>query len=100
MATPGEPFRLRQLTQLPEAELTQLSELLIDAVENGASVGFMPPLAPAAARAYWAAVPGPDVVLLVAEGERGIVGTVQLQDRKSTRLNSSHIQKSRMPSSA
>ena len=27
-------------------------------------------------------------------------GTVNGQDRKSTRLNSSHIQKSRMPSSA
>ena len=28
------------------------------------------------------------------------VGIAELQDRKSTRLNSSHIQKSRMPSSA
>ena len=29
-----------------------------------------------------------------------IIITVALKDRKSTRLNSSHIQKSRMPSSA
>ena len=30
----------------------------------------------------------------------GDLSDEQLQDRKSTRLNSSHIQKSRMPSSA
>ena len=29
-----------------------------------------------------------------------VIGVLDLQDRKSTRLNSSHIQKSRMPSSA
>ena len=34
-----------------------------------------------------------------AVGSRGTVG-VGIPDRKSTRLNSSHIQKSRMPSSA
>ena len=34
-------------------------------------------------------------------GDKGkSVTAVQQQDRKSTRLNSSHIQKSRMPSSA
>ena len=32
--------------------------------------------------------------------DRLLVGMVVLPDRKSTRLNSSHIQKSRMPSSA
>ena len=31
---------------------------------------------------------------------RGVILYVGLEDRKSTRLNSSHIQKSRMPSSA
>ena len=38
-----------------------------------------------------------DLDLVIKQGERlGLVGL----DRKSTRLNSSHIQKSRMPSSA
>ena len=32
--------------------------------------------------------------------QHGIAPSVFYQDRKSTRLNSSHIQKSRMPSSA
>ena len=36
----------------------------------------------------------PDVIFNTAEGQQGKL------DRKSTRLNSSHIQKSRMPSSA
>ena len=52
----------------------------------------------------------PDVVGLVLMGSRGYGGYVReasdydilviVADRKSTRLNSSHIQKSRMPSSA
>ena len=33
-------------------------------------------------------------------GARVITGDLEGEDRKSTRLNSSHIQKSRMPSSA
>ena len=41
--------------------------------------------------------------LVLKVGERTVFGdgmTLELADRKSTRLNSSHIQKSRMPSSA
>ena len=38
--------------------------------------------------------------LLVADTPTGTVGGISQTDRKSTRLNSSHIQKSRMPSSA
>ena len=44
-----------------------------------------------------------DSVLLVASAPRGgssLLFDILRQDRKSTRLNSSHIQKSRMPSSA
>ena len=50
---------------------------------------------------------GPDYVLLYNDAYRPIAGTKHpwalgrgARDRKSTRLNSSHIQKSRMPSSA
>ena len=42
---------------------------------------------------------GTDLVPLAAATARG-VAVAHLPDRKSTRLNSSHIQKSRMPSSA
>ena len=33
-------------------------------------------------------------------GDALLLSRIRIQDRKSTRLNSSHIQKSRMPSSA
>ena len=46
----------------------------------------------AGARSYWHSHEG--IQVLVIEKGRGRI------DRKSTRLNSSHIQKSRMPSSA
>ena len=42
-------------------------------------------------------VPGSTAALTTIEYEAGLVKDL---DRKSTRLNSSHIQKSRMPSSA
>ena len=41
-----------------------------------------------------------DVVVYCAGGARSLLAAKVLRDRKSTRLNSSHIQKSRMPSSA
>ena len=44
-----------------------------------------------------------NLVKLIFERKKRILGSrlrVRLVDRKSTRLNSSHIQKSRMPSSA
>ena len=41
-----------------------------------------------------------ELFLLALTGDKGETGKLLKQDRKSTRLNSSHIQKSRMPSSA
>ncbi|GMX64932.1 GNAT family N-acetyltransferase [Paenibacillus elgii] len=62
----------------PEA-LEQLAELLIDAVESGASVGFLPPLSKDEAVDYWKSALEPGVVLWAAKLDRTIVGTVQLQ---------------------
>ena len=61
----------------------RLGELLIDSVANGASVGFLAPLSPEHAAAYWAkvakAVAEGSRILLVATGPDGTVeGTVQL----------------------
>lgn len=58
-----------------------LARLLIDSVENGASIGFLSPLTEDRARAYWAGVFGElgDTLLLwVAESEGEVVGSVQL----------------------
>jgi acetyltransferase len=61
---------------------TALSELLIDAVDGGASVGFLPPLSRVAALAYWqsvgVALRAGDRVLLAAFAEDQLVGSVQL----------------------
>ena len=46
------------------------------------------------------AMRGQQVILLDADPKGSSLDWTQRRDRKSTRLNSSHIQKSRMPSSA
>lgn len=60
----------------------QLAGLLLDAVANGASVGFLADLNAAGARGYWqdvrAAVAQGSRVLLAAAHEGTLVGTVQL----------------------
>ena len=59
-----------------------LAELLIDAVDSGASVGFLPPLGREEAQAYWRGVAeemrGGDRVLLAAIDGEGVAGSVQL----------------------
>ena len=59
-----------------------LAEVLADCVEGGASVGFMRPLTPARAQAFWRGVADGvargERALLVAEDGEGVVGTVQL----------------------
>jgi len=73
---------IRRLHALDEAQIEELAALLVDCVDGGAGVGFMRPLAPERARAFWRQVAdGVDAgerALLVAEDAEGIVGTVQL----------------------
>jgi ribosomal protein S18 acetylase RimI-like enzyme len=78
----------RRLVHLTESDLSQLSDLLVAVIEGGASVGFLPPLSREEARAYWASVPGPGVVLLTAEQDGRVVGTAQLH--RALRANASH----------
>ena len=72
-------MEIREVSALGPAELAQLVDLLVAVVDDGASVGFLPPLERGEAEAYWRGVPGPGAVLLVAERGGRIVGTVQLQ---------------------
>jgi ribosomal protein S18 acetylase RimI-like enzyme len=70
-----------------------LTALLRDAVESGASVGFLPPLAEAEAAAYWAGVSatleeGSRVVLAAFDPELGLVGSGQLE--LAMRANARH----------
>jgi GNAT superfamily N-acetyltransferase len=65
-----------------DAQLRGLADVLLDCVDGGASVGFMHPLSPVKALAYWAdvadGVARGERVLLVAEDGAGVAGTVQL----------------------
>ena len=73
---------IRRLATRPEADIEQLTAVLIDCVEAGASVSFMYPLSHAKASAFWRGVVDEAAagrrVLLVASDTTGIVGTVQV----------------------
>ena len=76
-----------------EAERPALVALLRDAVESGASVGFLPPLEDAEAVSYWRAVAdelrdGTRVVLGARDTELGLVGAGQLE--LAMRANARH----------
>jgi acetyltransferase len=65
-----------------ERDVQQLADLLIDAVESGASIGFMPPLAESEALDYWRGViaamrEGSRILLVASDGDL-IQGSVQL----------------------
>ncbi len=74
---------IRRPDRLSSSELDDLTALLISCVAQGASLGFHAPLAADVARNWWAGVPRDGVILLVAEREGRIVGTVQLQPAES-----------------
>ncbi|MBB4952868.1 GNAT superfamily N-acetyltransferase [Agrobacterium vitis] len=75
--------QIRMLTGLQARDaMADLCEILSDCVNGGASVGFMLPFDVANARPFWSAVADAveagDVVLLVAEHQSRILGTVQV----------------------
>ena len=67
---------------MTDDQLAQLSDVLIDCVDGGASVGFMHPGPASTALTFWRrvadGVPREERALFVAEDAIGIVGTVQL----------------------
>jgi acetyltransferase len=74
-------------------DVDALTEILVDSVDGGASVGFLPPLAREAAAAYWRGVAaavreGTRVLVAVRGGDGVIVGTAQLD--LATRPNAAH----------
>ncbi|GAA3374028.1 GNAT family N-acetyltransferase [Streptomyces sannanensis] len=68
--------------ELP-AHVPGLADLLIDATDDGASVGFLAPLAHEQAAAWWAsfapALADDGIVLWVAHEDGRVVGTIQLR---------------------
>lgn len=68
--------------------IDELSELLIQVVEDGASIGFLPPLKLSEAKSYWENVLNPEVILFVAKINSQIVGSVQIH--LCTKQNGDH----------
>ncbi len=58
--------------------IDELSEMLIQVVDDGASIGFLPPLKRSDAMRYWETVCQPGVILFVAKVNDEIAGSVQL----------------------
>ncbi len=75
-------WTLRRLHEIEDAHVEALANVLIDCVEGGASVSFMPPLTRQRALSFWRhvarEVAAGERALLVAEDERGVCGTVHL----------------------
>jgi GNAT superfamily N-acetyltransferase len=79
-SVPNAAIRIRRLTDPTPAEVQGLADVLLDAVESGASVGFMASLTREAAVAFWTRVADDTRAgrraLLIAEDE--INGTPQI----------------------
>ncbi|UII57593.1 GNAT family N-acetyltransferase [Cytobacillus spongiae] len=83
----GKPMEVRPIDSI-EKNIEELSNLLVLVVNEGASIGFLPPLSDVEADAYWRGVLGEEVTLLVATLKDEIVGTVQVH--ASTKPNGRH----------
>ena len=80
-------LKVKQITSIAEY-VKELSELLMEVVEDGASLGFLPPLGRAEATEYWENLIKPDVLIFIAEMNNRIVGSVQIHI--CTKPNGSH----------
>ncbi|MCM3746380.1 GNAT family N-acetyltransferase [Paenibacillus pasadenensis] len=82
-----------ELQVVQEREMTldlarELADLLVQVVEDGASVGFLPPLSAEAAERYWLGALEDGVTLFTARICGRLAGTVQLQ--RALKANGSH----------
>lgn len=73
---------IRRLPRLDHSHVEQLADILLDCVNGNYSVSFMRPMTRERSLLFWnkvaAGVATGERAILVAEDERGIVGTVQL----------------------
>ncbi|MFA2831002.1 GNAT family N-acetyltransferase [Bacillus paranthracis] len=59
-------------------DMEELSELLKTVVNDGASIGFLPPLDQKESAKYWETVLAPEVILYVAKINNEVAGSIQL----------------------
>lgn len=80
-------MKIEELNSIGE-HINQLSELLVRVVEDGESIGFLPPMKLSKANKYWKTLLKPEVILFIAKINNEIVGCVQLH--LCTKQNGSH----------
>ena len=77
------PVTIERLTAAAlDSDIRGLADLLIDAIDSGAGVSFMPDLTAAEAESWWRSIllsAPARAIILVARDAEGIVGTVQAQ---------------------
>jgi ribosomal protein S18 acetylase RimI-like enzyme len=81
-------FKLIEVKSMNPSMLEELSELLISVVEDGASIGFLPPLSSIEAIKYWHEVIQNGVNVWIAMKNEKIIGTIQLH--LAMKQNASH----------
>lgn len=59
-------------------DVEELSNLLKTVVDDGASIGFLPPLEQKESAKYWETVLAPEVILYVAKINNEVAGSIQL----------------------
>ncbi|HDR7385991.1 GNAT family N-acetyltransferase [Bacillus toyonensis] len=64
--------------ELLDKSIEELSELLKTVVDDGASIGFLPPLEQEESTKYWQTVLAPEVILFIAKINNKVAGSVQL----------------------
>jgi GNAT superfamily N-acetyltransferase len=74
-------IEVRRLERIDERHIQQLSDVLIDCVEGGDSIGFMLPMTRVKAEAYWhgaaeSATRGERVIIVAEDADGVILGTV------------------------
>ena len=79
----SDAIQIRCLQSFGEREIRELSDVLIDCVEGGASVSFMLPMTRAKADAFWRTISasvarGERVVLAAEDADGTILGTAQV----------------------
>lgn len=73
----ADEVQIEQINKMDE-HLDGFSELLKQVVDDGASIGFLPPLDLSVAKKYWGNVLHQEVILFAARLNNKLVGSVQL----------------------
>ena len=73
-----DKLEIKEIMQVSKEVLQELSLLLINVIDDGASVGFLPPLGLEDAEKYWEEALNSGAILWIAQLNGTIVGSVQL----------------------